>query len=330
MKPLSPTSTLSDSLPRRLALMSALVVASGVVFAPQARAISALDVVNKFSLGNGVGVTKDIAYGDDALQNLDIYYPKDLAEALRQSDSGAVSHDYPMVVFVHGGSWQSGNKDDYAFVGESLAQAGYVTAVINYRKAPEHVYPDYVQDTAQAIAWSHEHAANYYADADRLAVVGHSAGAFNAVAAIADKKFLAPYGMQPTDIRAVVGIAGPYSYDFREYPTAVAFPSGATPDEVMPDRHITGAQPPYLLLTAGNDKTVYPQNAINMQKALLEHGVDVETGVIDGASHATSIGAFASPLRWLNDSRAQVLNYLQPQLSAAPPKSTESLENSAN
>ena len=59
-----------------------------------------------------------------------------------------------MVVFVHGGSWENGNKEQYAFVGQSLAQAGYVTAVINYRKAPEHVYPDYVKDTAQAIAWS--------------------------------------------------------------------------------------------------------------------------------------------------------------------------------
>ncbi len=314
-----------------MTVISALCVTGGVLLAPQARALSALDVVNKFSLGNGVGVTKDIAYGEDALQNLDIYYPKALAKQLRQQDGAvAVSGDYPMVVFVHGGSWQSGTKDDYAFVGESLAQAGYVTAVINYRKAPEHVYPDYVQDTAQAIAWSYQHAGDYHADAQRVAVVGHSAGAFNAVAAVADEKFLAPYGMQPTDLRAVVGIAGPYSYDFREYPTAVAFPSGATPDEVMPDRHITGAQPPYLLLTAGNDKTVYPQNAINMHKALLEHGVDVETGVIKGASHATSIGAFASPLRWLNDSRAQVLRYLERQLSVSSIDSTESSQNSAN
>ena len=153
MKPLSLTST--PILSRRLALFSTLCVVGGVLLVPQANAFSALDVVNKLSRGDGVGVTKDIAYGDDALQNLDIYYPKDLASALRGQDSTSAMDNYPMVVFVHGGSWQSGNKDDYAFVGESLAQAGYVTAVINYRKAPEHVYPDYVKDTAQAIAWSH-------------------------------------------------------------------------------------------------------------------------------------------------------------------------------
>ncbi|HAR75637.1 MAG TPA: alpha/beta hydrolase, partial [Psychrobacter sp.] len=93
----------------------------------------------------------------------------------------------------------------YAFVGQSLAQAGYVTAVINYRKAPEHVYPDYVEDTAQAIAWSYKNAKRFHANPERFAVVGHSAGAFNAVAAIANEDFLKPYGIKPTDISAVIG-----------------------------------------------------------------------------------------------------------------------------
>ena len=255
--------------------MTAILAIGGIVLATQqAQALSALAVVNGITSNGGVGVSKDILYGDEPLQDLDIYYPKPLAQAMK-TDS-AITKDYPMVVFVHGGSWESGNKDEYAFVGQSLAQAGYVTAVINYRKAPGHVYPDYVEDAAQAIAWSHSNAKNFHADPDRLAVIGHSAGAFNAVAAIANEDFLAPYGMKPKDIRAVIGIAGPYSYDFRKYDTATAFGPNATPDQVMPDRQIKGEQPPYLLLTAEKDKIVHISNAIKMTEALKAAGVTVE------------------------------------------------------
>ena len=190
-----------------------------------------------------------------------------------------------------------------------------MTAVVNYRKAPEHVYPDYVEDTAQAIAWSYKNAASLHADPNRLAVVGHSAGAFNVVAAVSNEDFLAPYGIKPNDIKAVVGIAGPYSYDFRKFDSVTAFGKNATPDQVMPDRQLKGQQPPYLLLTAENDKTVYDTNTIKMTKALKDFGATVENGEIKGASHATSIGAMAPPLSWLNDVRAQVLTYLDKELN---------------
>ena len=293
--------------------VTAALAIGGIALAAQnAQALSPLAVVNGITSSGGVGVSKNILYGDEPSQDLDIYYPKPLAQAMKAQS--AINDSYPMVVFVHGGSWESGNKEQYAFVGQSLAQAGYVTAVINYRKAPEHVYPDYVEDAAQAIAWSIDNATSLHADPKRLAVVGHSAGAFNAVAAVANEDFLAPYGVKPKDIKAVVGIAGPYSYDFRKFDSATAFAADATPDEVMPDRQIKGEQPPYLLLTAEKDKVVYATNTIQMTKALQEAGVTVENGEIKGASHATSIGAMAPPLRWVNDVRAQVLTYLDKEL----------------
>ena len=296
----------------RVGLSAALAIGGIAVAAQQAQALSALGLVNGISSSAGVGVSKDINYGDAPLQNLDMYYPKPLAQAMQTQS--VIDKSYPMVVFVYGGSWENGSKEDYAFVGQSLAQAGYVTAVVNYRKAPEHVYPDFVKDTAKAIAWSYDNAPKFHADPKRLAVVGHSAGAFNAVAAISNSDFLAPYGMSPSDISAVVGIAGPYSYDFRKFDSASAFASDATPDEVMPDRQIKGKQPPYFLLTAENDKIVYDTNTIKMTQALKDFGATVETGQIKGASHATSIGAMAKPLRWVNDVRAQVLTYLDKEL----------------
>ena len=296
----------------RVRVTTALAVGSIALATQQAQALSALAIVNGITSNGGIGVSKDILYGDEPLQDLDIYYPKPLAQAMKTNTT--IKQDYPMVVFVHGGSWESGSKEEYAFVGQSLAQAGYVTAVINYRKAPEHVYPDYVEDTAQAIAWSYKNAKRFHANPERFAVVGHSAGAFNAVAAVANEDFLKPYGIKPKDITAVIGIAGPYSYDFRKFSSVTAFAADATPDEVMPDRQIKGQQPPYLLLTAEKDKVVYATNTIKMTQALKAAGVTVQTSEIAGASHATIIGAMAPPLRWVNDVRAQVLSYLDKTL----------------
>ena len=309
-----PRYNLTDNKARRRNIVRAAVLAlGGVALATQsAQALSPLAIVNGITSSGGVGVSKDILYGDEPSQDLDVYYPKPLAQAMKTQS--AITNSYPMVVFVHGGSWESGSKEQYAFVGQSLAQAGYVTAVINYRKAPDHVYPDYVKDAAQAIAWSINNAVSLHADPARLAVMGHSAGAFNAVAAVANEDFLAPYGVKPTDIATVVGIAGPYSYDFRKFSSASAFGANATPDQVMPDRQIKGAQPPYLLLTAEKDQVVHATNTTKMTQALQAAGVSVKTSEIKGASHATSIGAMAPPLRWINDVRAQVVTYLDETL----------------
>ena len=309
-----PRYNLTDNKARRRNIVRAAVLAlGGVALATQsAQALSPLAIVNGITSSGGVGVSKDILYGDEPSQDLDVYYPKPLAQAMKTQS--AITNSYPMVVFVHGGSWESGSKEQYAFVGQSLAQAGYVTAVINYRKAPDHVYPDYVKDAAQAIAWSINNAVSLHADPARLAVMGHSAGAFNAVAAVANEDFLAPYGVKPTDIATVVGIAGPYSYDFRKFSSASAFGANATPDQVMPDRQIKGAQPPYLLLTAEKDQVVHATNTTKMTQALQAAGVSVKTSEIKGASHATSIGAMAPPLSWINDVRAQVVTYLDETL----------------
>lgn len=298
----------------RLALPA--VVGAGVLLAMlgsrQAFALSSLDIVNLISPDGGVGVTKDITYGDEAGQNLDIYYPKALARTIRKG--AAIDERYPLVLFVHGGSWESGNKDQYAFVGQSFAQAGYVTAVINYRKAPDYVYPAFVEDTAQAIAWTYNNADKFYANPKKMAVVGQSAGAFNAVAAVSNSDFLAPFDLKPTDIKVVVGIAGPYSYDFRKYDSRTAFPADGHPETIMPDNLIKGEQPAYLLLTAENDSIVHDKNTEKMVSALRAVNAEVTTGVIKNASHATSIGAMAAPLRGLNDVRQQVLSYLEKTL----------------
>ena len=79
-------------------------------------------------------VVSGIAYGTDDRQKLDIYLPE------KQGRS-------KVVVFVYGGSWDSGSRSEYAFVGRALASRGFVTIIADYRLVPEHPYPAFVQDT---------------------------------------------------------------------------------------------------------------------------------------------------------------------------------------
>jgi len=110
----------------------------------------ALGTLNVIASTAGLSVKTDQRYGPDARNVLDVYRP----EGSAQPNASA-----PMLLFIHGGSWTNGSKDDYKFVGESFARAGYVTAVMNYRLAPVNRYPAYVQDAAQALKYLRDHAA---------------------------------------------------------------------------------------------------------------------------------------------------------------------------
>lgn len=272
-----------------LALVGTLSACSGV---------GAQDTLNRAISTRGLNVATDQRYGPHERNVLDVYAPADARNA-------------PVVLFVHGGSWQGGDKAGHKFVGESLARAGYVTGVMNYRLAPENRYPTYVQDTAAALKWLRDHAKSFGGNPDDLFVTGHSAGAFNAVEAVDNARWLREAGVPISAVRGVVGIAGPYSYDFRQYQSRLAFPEGSTPDEVMPDRHVRPDAPPHLLLVAANDTTVHPQNGLNMEAALKRAGVPVTLTVIPRVNHITIAAALARPLTFLGGTRQAVIDFIE-------------------
>lgn len=255
-------------------------------------------LLNRAVNTSGLNVVTDQRYGPDARNVIDVYAPPNARNA-------------PVVLFVHGGSWQGGDKAIYRFVGDSLARAGYVTGVMNYRLAPQNRYPAYVQDAAAALRWLRDHAKSFGGNPNDLFVTGHSAGAFNAVEAVDNERWLREAGVPISAVRGVVGIAGPYSYDFRAFSSQVAFPEGATPDEVMPDRHVRRDAPPHLLLVAANDTTVHPQNALNMEAALKKAGVPVTRTVLPRVNHTTIVAALARPLTFLGGTRQQVIDFIE-------------------
>ena len=177
------------------------------------------------TISNGIKTIKNIAYGTDARQQLDIYTPAD-------------GQRHPVLIFVYGGSWQHGKRQTYGFVGKQFAKSGYTTVVVDYRLAPANVFPDYVLDTASAMGWVYRNIAQYGGNPNQLFVMGHSAGAFNVVSAVDDSRFWKTTGIPNKAILGVIGLAGPYDYDFRSGTTKVAFPANSTRQQVMPVYHI--------------------------------------------------------------------------------------------
>lgn len=197
----------------------------------------------------------------------------------------------PLVVFFYGGSWSSGARGDYRFVGEALASRGIVAVVADYRLSPEFRYPAFVQDSAQAVSWALMHAAAYGADPSRVFAMGHSAGAYNAAMVALDPRWLAGW----------IGLAGPYDFlPVGDPQTQVAFSWPQTPADSQPMAHVSAASPPALLLAPTADRVVNSRRStVALAGRLQASGVRVEHGV----SHVTLLASMAPVLR----SRAPVL-----------------------
>jgi acetyl esterase/lipase len=121
--------------------------------------------------GKNFTVHKDLSYtkisekSTDADKHLlDIYAPKDK------------STTNPVLVFIHGGSWNSGKKDTYKFLGKGFAKKGIVTVIINYRLTPEVNYLPMTMDCAAAVRWVYDSISRYGGDPTKIIIAGHSAG----------------------------------------------------------------------------------------------------------------------------------------------------------
>ncbi len=234
--------------------------------------------------GAGVGrVASSIDYGSHG-QKLDIYRPDDAGNAL-----------LPVVIFVHGGSWRDGTRGGYAFVGRSLARQGFIGLVIDYRKLPEHKFPDFHYDVAEAVRWAVDNVEDYGGSADNIFVAGHSAGAHIAMLAALDPRYLKSVGLDQSAIAGIIGIAGPYDfYPFTVEAARAAF-AGADPALTQPVNFARADAPPILLLHGLDDETVLPKNSESLAAAIEKAGGEAELALYPGVGHVGAITSL-SPL----------------------------------
>jgi acetyl esterase/lipase len=233
-------------------------------------------------------VTRDVAYGPQARQKLDIYAP------------GGANAALPVIVFLYGGSWNSGARGEYGFVGSAFASRGFVTVIFDPRLVPQVRYPDFLNDSARAVRWVRDNIADYGGDPDRIALVGHSSGAYNALMLALAPEFLSRQGMRPRDLRAVVGIAGPYDFlPLRVDATRQAFAGVSDlPDTQPVTRAETARQtPPILLLHGEDDELVLPQNSLRLADKLQASGRPVSVVTYPEVGHVGILLAISRPLR---------------------------------
>ncbi len=239
------------------------------------------------STRSGYTVVESKPYGEGPRRSLDIYRPKNATNA-------------PVVVFFYGGSWQGGSKKTYRFLASALARRGYVTIVPDYRVYPEIRYPSFLDDGAQAVAWSRAHAAEFGGDPDSIVLMGHSAGAYIAAMLAIDDRWLAKVGLDPKqDIAGLVGLSGPYNFLPLKSETLKTIFGGANRPETQPVNFVSGNEPPAFLGTGANDKTVDPRNAASLAERLTAAGGEAEVHRYRGVGHITLVASIAWPLRFL-------------------------------
>lgn len=245
----------------------------------------------------GVRVTEDVAYGSDKRQVLDIYRPPE-----------GVGERPPIIVFLYGGSWSSGDKFVYGFVGRALAARGYTTVIPDYRLYPQVQFPRSFEDAAAAYTYAERTLSAPCARPRPMILMGHSAGGHMAAMLALNPAYIKAADASASRPAAWIGLAGPYTFEATKWPTTKdSFATAvAMPQITKPTNYIDKSAPPALLLHGLADDLVQLKNTRDMAAALMASGNQVETTEFAGIGHVGLVLALSRPFRW----RAPVLNKL--------------------
>lgn len=264
-----------------------------------ATACSPLTLVNAIGQDDGISQVESYAYGELPRQQCDVYFPK--------------QPNGKLVFFIYGGSWMSGDKADYRFVARNLTRKGYTVVIADYRLYPEVRFPTFVEDAAQALAWTQGQLANWSMQPKSVFVVGHSAGAHIASLLALDERYLAPYGMKPTQLSGVVGLSTPADFAATlgaQYRPIFTDESGL--QAAQPIRYVSSKAPPMLLIHGLDDGLVYASNTQSLASALHRVGAPVQVEFYEDVGHVGTVTPF---IEWLGNQ--QVLNRMLAFMSAS-------------
>lgn len=244
----------------------------------------------------------NVLYGPDPQQRMDLY---------RLAVNSQLER--PAIVFVHGGGWVGGQKDDFQDFAKGFAREGYVTATIDYRLSEKarNQYPIPLEDAQLAVRWLRSNALEYHLDANRVAVVGGSAGGhlvsmLGLVDTLPGDSNLLQFSSRAT---CVVDLFGPsdLTADFsKNYTDNISVPSiiavflghqkAEAPDlyrQASPIFHIDSHSVPFLLIHGRDDPTVPVDQSQRLYQALKANGTEATLLILDGEGHGISSRHFA-------------------------------------
>jgi acetyl esterase/lipase len=214
---------------------------------------------------------RGIAYIDDGLDKhkLDLFLPKGKS-------------NFPVVMFLHGGSWRSGDRSAYALFGNRLAQAGIGAAIPSYRLMPKNPHPAQIEDAAAAFQWVYKNVARYGGDVSRLYLAGHSAGGHLAALLALDGRYLAKLGVPSNAIRGVATLSGVYDVGaLKEFQNA--------DDDPSPLHHVHSQAPPFLITYCQWDYFGLPKQARDFAAELQKKFVSARLVYVPGQNHISEM-----------------------------------------
>ena len=216
----------------------------------------------------------------------------------------------PVVVFIHGGAWFLGSKDD--FLDFRPAREGYFTVSVEYRLSGEAIFPAQIHDCKCAIRWLRAHAEEYNIDPDRIGVWGPSAGGhlvalLGTSGGVAELEGNGGWPEFSSRVQAVVDFFGPTnflkmggSHDNADSAESVLV-GGKIADKMDmvrmadPITYVTPDDPPFLIVHGEEDKTVPINQSELLHEALEEAGVEVTFVRVKRGGHGFGSNADPSP-----------------------------------
>lgn len=236
-----------------------------------------------------VKAVKNINYAGNDLEanTLNVYYKNDGIE------------DKPVLVFIHGGSWSSGKKETYWWLGRNFARKGIVSVIINYPLAPNAGYQKMADDCALAVKWVKENIKDYQASADKIFVMGHSAGAHLGELINADPQYFKKADIK-NPIKGII-LNDPFGLDIYQYLTEAEkddyyydfLRTFTNKPEVWklasPLNYANNIANPHLLFYGSKTYGAIKIQTPLLNQKLIEHKVPVTMKEIKGKSHVPMI-----------------------------------------
>ncbi len=246
---------------------------------------------------DGIAIERDVAYGPDRRHRLDIFRPEP------KGDPAAPRAPVPIVIFVHGGSYVSGDKNAfetmYANVGIWFARQGVVAVTANYRLAPHFTWPAGSEDVGAMVAWARANAARYGGDPAKIYLVGHSAGATHVAGYVFEKSLQPAAG---SGVAGAVLISGRYRLvDVAKDPNARNIEAYFGTDAALyaarsPLTHIGEATLPVFVVIAEHENPSLDLRGAELFDALCQRrGACPPFLRLARHNHMSEIGAFNTP-----------------------------------
>jgi len=238
---------------------------------------------------------------------------------------------WPVIVFVHGGGWNEGDKqlrvagaDVYANIGRFYAAHGIGVGVINYRLQPEAKWREQIEDVKNAVAWVHSNIDHYGGNGDQIFLMGHSAGAYLA----SYVAFTLETDKGRSSIRGVIAASGAAldmadqkTYEMGENPAYYEkrFREGDPTDNwkvvASPISHVTPQAPPFLILYAQGEKKTLQRQSLLLNSALEKKGVKSQVLAIPGESHSRMVLVLSHPRK---AAAPAILNFIHTHSAGSP------------